>query len=218
MRNLRNGNSFEHRFGSTEKVERAILDTQPMEYLYSDPSGHHFMNQESYEQITLDDETLGDSMLYLLPNTVIQIDFYDERPVGIELPNTVTLEVVDTEPSMKGATASASYKPAKMETGLTVQRAALHRGGDQDHHRHPREQVPEPGVNPNSDRRRPHLVRGLHLLDHAPRGRSRLRRLKLGDPTAYEGGQVSLNPSRTSGGSPGAWCRAPPLLRAHPTA
>jgi elongation factor P len=121
MRNLRNGNSFEHRFGSTEKVERAILDTQQMEYLYSDPSGHHFMNQESYEQVTLDDEVLGDSMLYLLPNTVIQIDFHEDRPVGIELPNTVALEVVDTEPSMKGATASASYKPAKMETGLTVQ-------------------------------------------------------------------------------------------------
>ena len=120
MRNLRNGNSFEHRFSSTEKVERAILDTVPMEYLYSDPSGHHFMNQENYEQVTLEDETLGDSMLYLLPNTVIQIDFYEDRPVGIELPNTVTLEVVDTEPSMKGATASASYKPAKMETGLTV--------------------------------------------------------------------------------------------------
>lgn len=121
MRNLRSGNSFEHRFSSTEKVERAILDTRPMEYLYSDPSGHHFMNQESYEQITLDDETLGDNMLYVLPNTVLQIDFYDEKPVGIELPNTVALEVVDTEPSMKGATASASYKPAKMETGLVVQ-------------------------------------------------------------------------------------------------
>jgi len=121
MRNLRNGNSFEHRFGSTEKVERAILETHPMEYLYSDPSGHHFMNQENYEQVSLDDETLGDTMLYLLPNTVISVDFYDEKPVGIELPNTVTLEVVETEPSMKGATASASYKPAKMETGLVVQ-------------------------------------------------------------------------------------------------
>jgi elongation factor P len=121
MRNLRSGNSFEHRFGSTEKVERAILDTQPMEYLYSDPSGHHFMNQETYEQVTLEDETLGDSMLYMLPNTVLQVDFYDDKPVGIELPNTVILEVVDTEPSMKGATASASYKPAKMETGLVVQ-------------------------------------------------------------------------------------------------
>jgi elongation factor P len=121
MRNLRNGNSFEHRFGSTEKVERAILETHPMEYLYSDSSGHHFMNQENYEQLTLENETLGDTMLYLLPNTVISVDFYDEKAVGIELPNTVTLEVVETEPSMKGATASASYKPAKMETGLVVQ-------------------------------------------------------------------------------------------------
>jgi elongation factor P len=120
MRSLKSGNSFEHRFGSTEKVERAILDTHPMEYLYSDPSGHHFMNQETYEQVSLDDETLGTAMLYLLPNTVIQIDFYEERAVGIELPNTVTLEVVETEPSMKGATASASYKPAKLETGLVV--------------------------------------------------------------------------------------------------
>jgi len=121
MRNLRSGNSFEHRFGSTEKVDRAILETHQMEYLYSDSAGHHFMNQENYEQISLDDETLGDNMLYLLPNTVLQIDFYDDKPVGIELPNTVALEVVDTEPSMKGATASASYKPAKMETGLVVQ-------------------------------------------------------------------------------------------------
>ena len=120
MRNLKSGNSFEHRFSSTDAVERAILDTQPMEYLYSDPSGHHFMNQESYEQVTLENETLGDSMLYMLPNTVLQVDFYDEKPVGIELPNTVILEVVDTEPSMKGASASASYKPAKMETGLVV--------------------------------------------------------------------------------------------------
>jgi elongation factor P len=121
MRGLKSGNSFEHRFGSTEKVERAILETHPMEYLYSDPSGHHFMNQETYDQVTLDNETLGDTMLYLLPNTVISVDFYDERPVGIDLPNTVSLQVVDTEPSMKGATASASYKPAKMETGLVVQ-------------------------------------------------------------------------------------------------
>lgn len=121
MRNLRTGNSFEHRFGSTEKVERAILDTNQMEYLYSDASGHHFMNQETYEQISLEDETLGDSMLYILPNTVISVDFYEEKPVGIELPNTVTLEVVETEPGLKGATASSSYKPAKMETGLVVQ-------------------------------------------------------------------------------------------------
>ena len=120
MRSLKSGNSFEHRFGSTERVERAILDTHPMEYLYSDSSGHHFMNQENYEQVALEDETLGTAMLYLLPNTVIKVDFYEGQPVGIELPNTVTLTVADTEPGMKNATASSSYKPAKMETGLTV--------------------------------------------------------------------------------------------------
>ena len=92
-----------------------------MEYLYSDPSGHHFMNQETYEQVTLEDETLGDTHALPAAQHRDPVDFYDEQPVGIELPNTVTLEVVDTEPSMKGATASASYKPAKMETGLVVQ-------------------------------------------------------------------------------------------------
>ena len=121
MRNLRTGNSFEHRFSSTENVERAILDTVPMEYLYSDGDQHHFMNQQTYEQVPLSDEVLGDGMLYLLPNSVIKVDFYDGNPVGVELPTTVTLEVVETEPGMKGATASASYKPAKMETGLVVQ-------------------------------------------------------------------------------------------------
>ncbi|HXO20411.1 MAG TPA: elongation factor P [Thermoanaerobaculia bacterium] len=120
MRSLKSGNSFEHRFGSTEKVERAILETHPMEYLYSDSSGNHFMNQENFEQITMDADALGNSMLYLLPNTVISVDFYENQPVGVELPNTVTLEVVDTDPVMKGATASASYKPAKLETGLVV--------------------------------------------------------------------------------------------------
>ena len=121
MRNLKTGNSFDYRFSSTESVERAHLDTVPMEYLYSDGSGHHFMNQVNYEQITMSDEVLGDSLLYLLPNTVLKVDFYESNPVGIELPQTVVLEVTETEPGMKGATASSSYKPAKMETGLTVQ-------------------------------------------------------------------------------------------------
>lgn len=121
MRNLRTGNSFEHRFSSTENVERAHLDTVPMEYLYSDGELHHFMNQETYEQLALSDEILGDGMLYLLPNTVIKVDLYEGNPVGIELPNTVQLEIVETEPGLKGATASSSYKPAKCETGLVVQ-------------------------------------------------------------------------------------------------
>jgi elongation factor P len=121
MRNLRTGNSFEHRFSSTESVERAILDTVMMEFLYSDTEGHHFMSQETYEQVALSDEVLGDALGYMLSNTVLKIDFYEGTPVGIELPNTVVLEVVETEPGMKGATASSSYKPAKMETGVVVQ-------------------------------------------------------------------------------------------------
>lgn len=121
MRNLKTGNSFEHRFSSTESVERAILDTEPMEYLYSDGEGHHFMNQSTYEQITLADEVLGDALSFMLPNTVLKVDFYESMPVGLELPNTVVLTVVETEPGLRGATASSSYKPATVETGLVVQ-------------------------------------------------------------------------------------------------
>ena len=120
MRNLRTGNSFEYRFASTENVERAMLDTNPMEYLYSDAEGHHFMNQQNYEQVALQDEVLGDALLYVLPNSAIKVDFYDGTAVGVELPNSVTLTVAETEPGMKNATASASHKPAKMETGLMI--------------------------------------------------------------------------------------------------
>ena len=120
MRNLRTGSMNEHRFGSTDRVEKASLDEREMEYLYSDAAGHHFMDQETYDQITLPDEVIGEQMAYLLPNTVISVDLYEGNPVGIELPNTVTLKVVETQPGMKGATASASYKPATLETGLQV--------------------------------------------------------------------------------------------------
>jgi elongation factor P len=120
MRNLRNGAMIEHRFGSTDRVEKASLDGREMEYLYSDSAGHHFMDSESYDQVTLSDEVIGEQMAYLLPNTSIRVDLFEGNPVGIELPNTVTLKVVETQPGMKGATASASYKPATLETGLQV--------------------------------------------------------------------------------------------------
>jgi len=120
MRSVRSGSMTDHRFGSTDRVEKASLDEREMEYLYSDAAGHHFMDQESYDQVTLQDEVIGDMMKYLLPNTVIHVDFFEANPVGIELPNTVTLKVVETQPGMKGATASASYKPATLETGLQV--------------------------------------------------------------------------------------------------
>jgi elongation factor P len=121
LRNLKSGAMNEHRFRSEDKVEKASLDTHQMQYLYSDSEGHHFMNQETFDQIRLDEEVVGESMKYLLPETVIEIDFYDGNPVSVELPTTVNLKIVEVEPGMKGATASASYKPAKLETGLMVQ-------------------------------------------------------------------------------------------------
>jgi elongation factor P len=120
LRNLKTGNQLEHRFRSEDRVEKASMDTHEMQYLYSDPSGNHFMNMESFEQIALADEVLGDSLGYLLPDTVITIDFYESRPVAVELPNTVVLQVVETDPPMRGATAAGGAKPAKLETGLTV--------------------------------------------------------------------------------------------------
>lgn len=121
LRNIKSGSMNEHRFRSEDRIEKATLDTHEMQYLYSDGTGHHFMNQETYEQVALQDEVVGEAMKYLLPETVITVDFYESNPVSVELPNVVALKVVETEPGMKGATASASYKPAKLETGLVVQ-------------------------------------------------------------------------------------------------
>jgi elongation factor P len=120
LRNLKTGNQLEHRFRSEDRVEKASMDTHDMQYLYSDPSGHHFMNTETYEQVALTDEVLGDTLGFMLPDTVITVDFYENQPVGLELPNTVILKVVETDPPMKGATAAGGAKPAKLETGVTV--------------------------------------------------------------------------------------------------
>jgi len=121
LRNLKSGAMNEHRFRSEDRIEKASLDTHEMQYLYSDSGGHHFMNQETYDQITLGEDVVGDAMKYILPEAIIEVDFYDGNPISIELPTTVNLVIVETEPGMKGATASASYKPAKLETGLIVQ-------------------------------------------------------------------------------------------------
>jgi elongation factor P len=120
LRNVKTGNQIEHRFRSEDRIEKASLDTHDMQYLYSDPSGHHFMNTETFEQLSLADEVLGEAIGFLLPETVITVDFYEGLPVGLELPNTVILEVVETDPPLKGATAAGGAKPAKLETGITV--------------------------------------------------------------------------------------------------
>lgn len=121
LRNLKTGAKLEHRFRSEDKVETAYLEQHEMEYLYNDGSFYHFMNTETFEQTQLDEETLGDAIHYLVPNIKLEVEFHEGQPVGVELPKAVDLKVMETDPSMKGATATGSPKPAKLETGLVVQ-------------------------------------------------------------------------------------------------
>jgi elongation factor P len=121
MRNLRSGSMIEHRFSSEDKVERVALDEQEMEYLYDDGEDYHFMNTETFEQMHLNKDALGDGVNYLVANMKVNIEFYEGKPISVELPPSVELTVVETEPGLKGATVSNVTKPAKLETGLIVQ-------------------------------------------------------------------------------------------------
>jgi elongation factor P len=121
MRNLRSGSIIDYRFRAEEDIERAVFDEIEHEYLYNDNEGYHFMNTESYEQLQLTAELLGEAVYYLIPNTTVKLEFYEGKPIGVLVPDTVDLTVVDTEPTVQKATASAVMKPAKLETGLTIQ-------------------------------------------------------------------------------------------------
>ena len=120
LRNLVTGNSFDHRFRSSENVERAVLDQHEMEYLYSDGEFHHFMNTESFEQTAMSEDDLGDAAKWLMPGLKIQAEFYEDTPIGVELPTSLELIITETEPVLKGATASNSNKPATLENGVTL--------------------------------------------------------------------------------------------------
>jgi elongation factor P len=121
IRHLKTGSISDHRFRSVDMVERAILDETEMEFLYQDGDMYHFMNNESFEQIGLSAEVLGDAVPYLMANIKLKINMFEDRPVGIELPQSVEMTVMETEPAIKGASVSNVGKPAKMETGLIVQ-------------------------------------------------------------------------------------------------
>jgi elongation factor P len=121
MRNLRSGSMIEHRFSSEDRVERATLDEHEMEYLYDDGEYYYFMNTENYEQMHLTKDTLGDAVSYLIPQLHVTVEFYEGKPISVELPPTVDMTVVETEPGIKGASVSNVTKPAKLETGLVVQ-------------------------------------------------------------------------------------------------
>lgn len=130
LRSIRAGTLQDHRFASNDTVERAMLDSRSMQYLYADAVGHHFMDTETYDQVCLDAETLGDTISFLLPDSTITVELFEGDPVGIEIPLTVDLTVEETAPAIKGATASAQLKPARLETGLTIQVPPFISNGD----------------------------------------------------------------------------------------
>jgi elongation factor P len=121
FRNIRSGTLSDQKLRSEDSMDRAVLDERAMQYLYRDGDSFHFMDTDTYEQLHISEEALGDSVNYLVPDAVIKVEFYGDEPVGIELPVTVDLTVEDTAPGIKGATASAQVKPARLETGLVVQ-------------------------------------------------------------------------------------------------
>jgi elongation factor P len=121
MRSLRSGTMTEHRFSSEDRVDRAALEEIEMEYLYDDGEYYYFMNTENFEQMHLTRDILGDAVEYLVPPLKVNIEFYEGKPMSVELPPTVDLTVGETEPGLKGASVSNVTKAAKLETGLVVQ-------------------------------------------------------------------------------------------------
>jgi elongation factor P len=120
LKNLKTGSITEEKVRPQDKVEQAYLDKREMQYIYQDGDGYVFMDTETFDQITLPKDWVGDLMLYMKENNKAQVVMYDGKPISLELPATVELKIVDTEPSVKGATAAAQYKPATLETGLKV--------------------------------------------------------------------------------------------------
>jgi elongation factor P len=130
LRKLSDQSLHDYRFRSKDKVEQAYLETVEMEYLYSEGEEYVFMNLENYEQLRLSSEVIGDAVNYLIPNIVFSIEMLEKKPVGVNPPMTIELEVVKTEPYLKGATQSASNKPATLATGITINVPQFIKEGD----------------------------------------------------------------------------------------
>jgi len=120
LKNLNTGTNIENRFRSTEQVEPVRIETHELEYLYESAQEYYFMRTDNYDQIALQEDMIEDIKAYLIPNIKYAIDFFEEKPIGIQPPRTLDLKVIETEPNIKGATAAASPKPATLETGLVV--------------------------------------------------------------------------------------------------
>jgi elongation factor P len=118
VRRIADGVKVSLRFKTTDQVERAFVEDRKHQYMYQDGEGFHFMNMESYDQVTLQADIVGDQAAYLEPEMEVTISLHDGVPLSVELPPKATLEVVETEPTMKGQTASSSYKPAVLSNGV----------------------------------------------------------------------------------------------------
>lgn len=121
FRNLVTGNTFDQRISATEFIEEARLDTKEFQVLYRDAGGTHVMDLKNYEQLTLDDELVGEGAQWMQPEMQLLVEFLDGQPMAVELPSVVELEVVETSPVMRSATKTSSTKPAKLSNGVTVQ-------------------------------------------------------------------------------------------------
>ncbi len=120
LKDIESGTKGNARIRTDDKIESAQVERRNMEYLYNDGDSYIFMDKENFEQLALSAEFLEGQSQYLLPNTNVQVNFYDEHPIGVQLPASIVLTVMETEPGLKNATATGSFKPAKTETGLTV--------------------------------------------------------------------------------------------------
>jgi elongation factor P len=118
MRRISDGVKISERYRTTETVERAIVDDRPYTFLYQDGEGYHFMNPENYDQVVVSEDIVGDSAPYLTDGVQVSLSTHDGVPIALDLPRLATFEVVETEPSVKGQTASSSYKPAMLSNGL----------------------------------------------------------------------------------------------------
>jgi elongation factor P len=121
MRSVKTGTLLDHKFRSADTIERAVLDDREMQFSYRDGETFHFMDLETYEQIEMSADSLGDSVHFLLPEATIKVSLFEGEAVGLDMPLTVDLKVEETAPAIKGATANAQLKPARLETGLVVQ-------------------------------------------------------------------------------------------------
>lgn len=121
LKNVKSGDTITHTFRAGEDVQEADLDTREMQYLYNDGDQYHFMDMENFEQIPVSRALLGNALYYLKENMTVDVVMHEGRVVGIELPVTVDLQVVDTPPGVRGDTQSGGSKPATLETGLVVQ-------------------------------------------------------------------------------------------------